>query len=256
MMKRLIILCMFVFFLCGCTAEVNVKVDKYSIDETISITDYASETQSKEMIFSSYRKYMPVDNSVIIVDTEPDEKKSRVDYYDRTHTDLGNGYNFRYNYNYDFDDYSKARSLNTAFKSSFVSYNSKDKIITISTDSTGTRIFDQYKQLDYLTVNLSSDYEVINSNADVKNGKVHTWNLSRSNNKAIYIEYKVPSLVNTPVQDPTNEEGNTTENGDGEELEEEKDYSLGFAFLVVVGGIVGFIIIVMIISKFDRRNYR
>lgn len=254
-MKRIIILCMFVFFLCGCTAEVNVKVDKYSIDETISITDYANETQSKEMVFSSYRKYMPVDNNVIIVDTEPDEKKSRVHYYDRTHTDLGNGYNFRYNYNYDFDEYSSSRSLNTAFKSSFVSYNKKDKIITISTDSSGTTLFDQYKQLDSLKVNLTSDYEVINSNADVKNGKVHTWNLSRTNNKAIYIEYKVPSNISTGNNESTETESEE-EIEQEEEEENESEISTGMAFLIVIAGILGFILIVMVISKFDRRNYR
>ena len=159
MMKRLIILCMFVFFLCGCTAEVNVKVDKYSIDETISITDYANETQSKEMIFSSYRKYMPVDNSVIIVDTEPDEKKSRIDYYERTHIDLGNGYNILYNYNFDYEEYFKARSLNTAFKSAFINYNKEENTITISTDNEGTRLFEQYKELDKIKIELGERFE-------------------------------------------------------------------------------------------------
>lgn len=255
MMKRIVILCMFVFFLCGCTAEVDIKVDKYSIDETISITEYATATQTKDMVFSNYRKYMPVDNSVIIVDTEPDEKKSRIHYYDRTHTDLGNGYNFRYNYNYDFDEYSNSKSLNTAFKSSFVSYNKKDKIITISTDSSGTTLFEQYKQLDSLKVNLTSDYEVINSNADVKNGKVHTWNLSRTNNKAIYIEYRIPSNTTTGSNNSVDTE--IEEDVDPEEEEEnESDISTGMAFLIVIAGIVGFILIVLVISKFDRRNYR
>jgi hypothetical protein len=110
-------------------------------------------------------------------------------------------------------------------------------------------------QNNYLKVNLTSDYEVINSNADVKNGKVHTWNLSRTNNKAIYIEYRIPSNTTTGSNNPVDTE--IEEDVDPEEEEEnESDISTGMAFLIVIAGIVGFILIVLVISKFDRRNYR
>ena len=142
MTKKIIVLLMFVFILCGCTAKVDIKIDKRSIDETITVTDFVTAEVDKDMLLVKYRKWMPTNKNVIMVDTEPDERKSRIKYYKREVTDLGNGYNFIYNYNYDFEEYSNAKSLNSAFKSSYLSYNKDDDTITVSTDSAGSVLFD------------------------------------------------------------------------------------------------------------------
>lgn len=253
MVKKIIALLMFVFLLCGCTAKVDINIDKRNIDETITITDFANESFTKEQVLAKYRKYMPVDKSTVIVDTEPDERKSRVDYYKRSVTDLGNGYNILYNYNYDYEEYFNARSLNTAFKSSFINYNKEENVITISTDNEGTRLFDQHKELDKLQINISSSYPIIESNADSVDGMVSTWNLSRDNNKKIYIKY------NTKVKQEQKEEKEEEEvNPPSGSKEEEKKESIpfGIAILYVLLGVLGLIIIVIIVSKIDSRKYR
>lgn len=254
MVKKIITLLMFVFLLCGCTAKVDISVDRRNIDETITITDYANEMFSKEQVLAKYRKYMPVDKSTVIVDTEPDERKSRVDYYKRSVTDLGNGYNILYNYNYDYDEYFNARSLNTAFKSSFINYNREENTITISTDNDGTRLFDQYKELDNLQINISSRYEVKESNADSVNGNVSTWNLSRNNNKKIYIQYD--TTVRQEQKEEKEEEEEVVPPSGSKEEEDKETIPLGVALLLVLAGTLGFIVIVVIVSKFDNRKYR
>ena len=254
MMKKIISLLMLVFLLCGCTAKVDINIDRRNIDETITITDFANETYTKEQVLAKYRKYMPVDKSTVIVDTEPDERKSRVDYYKRSVTDLGNGYNILYNYNYDYDEYFNAKSLNTAFKSSFINYNRDENTITISTDSSGTTLFDQYKDLENLQINISSSYEVKESNADSVNGKVSTWNLSRGSNKKIYIQYNT-ALVQKEETEEKEEEEEVVPPTEKEE-EEKETIPLGVALLLVLAGTLGFIVIVIIVSKFDNRKYR
>lgn len=253
MMKKIIALLMFVFLLCGCTVKVDINIDKRNIDETITITDFANESFTKEQVLAKYRKYMPVDKSTIIVDTEPDERKSRVDYYKRSVTDLGNGYNILYNYNFDYEEYFKARSLNTAFKSSFINYNKEENTITISTDNEGTRLFEQYKELDKLQINISSSYPIIESNADSVDGTISTWNLSRDSNKKIYIQY------NTKIRQEQKEEKEEDEsnNPSGSKEEEDKEsIPLSIAILYVLLGIVGLILIVIIVGRIDRRKYR
>lgn len=254
MKRKIITLFALVFLLCGCNAEVDLIIDKNTIDETIKINDFVSEQNTKEMIFSSYREFIPVDSSIMIVDTEPDEKKYNVDYYKRSFTDLGNGYNFIYKYNHNFEEYHKARSINTAFKSSFVSYDKKEKTITISTDKAGTMIFNQYKNLDSLKVNLTSTYEVLENNADSFDGNVYTWDLSRSNNKNIFIKYKIPQVVK-PKPDKEEDVQNISTKREEEEKKEYK-FSLGTGILLVIGGTFGFIVLVVIISSVDRRKYR
>ena len=63
MKKRIIILVMLAFMLCGCNAQVDIKVDKYTIDETITINDYANVDTTKDMILAKYRKSRPTGSS-------------------------------------------------------------------------------------------------------------------------------------------------------------------------------------------------
>ena len=111
-------------------------------------------------------------------------------------------------------------------------------------------LFDQYKDLNSVKVNLSSDYDVIESNADYHKGNVYTWNLSRTNNKGIYIEYRV-SNSNTVTNDNDEDEEIVIEDNEDDENTED-EMSLVVAFGVVLLAILGFIVIVMIINKFDR----
>lgn len=254
MKRKIITLLALIFLLCGCNAEVDLIIDKNTIDETIKINDFVSEQNTKEMIFSSYREFIPVDSSIMIVDTEPDEKKYNVDYYKRSFTDLGNGYNFIYKYNHNFDEYQNARSVNSAFKSSFISYDKKERTVTISTDKTGILVFNQYKNLDSLKINLTSTYEVLESNADSHDGNVYTWNLNRSNTKNIFIKYSIPKVVIPKPEEKEENEAVITE--DKDEPEKEYKFSLGTGILLVIGGTFGFIVLVVIISSIDRRKYR
>ena len=132
MKKKILMLIMLVFLLCGCNAKVDIKIDKYTVDETITINDYANVDTTKDMILAKYRKYIPVDSSVIVPDTEPDERISGVKYYTRTYNDVGNGYSFVYKYNHNFDEYYTSTGIKSAYKSSYLNYDRVDnKIIVI-----------------------------------------------------------------------------------------------------------------------------
>ena len=252
MKKKILMLIMLVFLLCGCNAKVDIKIDKYTIDETITINDYANVDTTKDMVLAKYRKYIPVDGSIIIPDTQPDERMSGIKYYTRTYNDIGNGYSFVYKYNHNFKDYYKASSVKNGFKSSYINYDRVDNKIIVSTDNSGLTLFDQYKDLSSVKVNLSSDYEVITSNADYHNGDVYTWNLSRTNNKGIYIEYKTKDPV--LVEEPEEEEEPIVEEEEEEE-ENEDDIPLGLALIIVLLAMFGFILIVLVVNKIDKRKY-
>lgn len=251
MKKKILILVVFVFLLCGCNANVDIKIDKYTIDETITINDYVDSNNTKDMVFAKYRKYIPVDGSVMVPDTEPDERMSGVKYYTRTHSDIGNGYSFVYKYNHNFKDYYNSSFVKNSFKSSYLNYDRVDNKIIVSTDNSGLTLFDQYKDLNSVKVNLSSDYEVIESNADSHKGNVYTWNLTRSNNKGIYIEYKTKDAV---VVDPEDED-DEDETTDSDENVEDEEPSIGLALIVVILAIFGFILIVVFVNKIDKRKY-
>lgn len=253
MKKKILMLIMLVFLLCGCNAKVDIKIDKYTVDETITINDYANVDTTKDMILAKYRKYIPVDSSVIVPDTEPDERISGVKYYTRTYNDVGNGYSFVYKYNHNFDEYYTSTGIKSAYKSSYLNYDRVDNKIIVSTDNSGMILFDQYKDLSSVKVNISSDYEVIDSNADYHNGDVYTWNLSRTNNKGIYIEYN--TKTSTPVEDPEEEEEEPVIEDEEEEEEIEDEIPIELALIVVLLALFGFILIVLVVNKIDKRKY-
>lgn len=253
MKRKIIVLVGLVLVLCGCDAEVNLKVTKNDIEETINITDYVGNYASETMLVNNYRDYIPAFFSEIIVDTEPDERKPKVDYYTKSKISFNNGYNFTYKYKFEFDEYSKAMSVKNAYRSVFVQHDRKEKNIVLSTDSSGCLLFQQYKTLNSLKVNITSIYKVLESNADSVNGNVYSWNLTRNNNKNIYIKYD--TTVSGGVVKDENTDNDTEE--DEEIVEEEKsDTKVSFyAILVIILAILVFIIFVIVISKLDKRKY-
>lgn len=265
MKKKILILIMLLFIICGCNAEVDIKIDKYSINEEITINDYVNENISKDDILLKYRKYIPVDGNIILSDTDPDERYSGIKYYTRTSNDIGNGYSLIYKYNHNFENYYNSSFVKNAFKSTYINYDKVDDKIIVSSDSNGIVLFEQYKDLNTIKVNLISDYEVITSNADSYDGKVYTWNFSRYNNKGIYIEYNVNKYIK---DDSTGNNGNNSNNQDDnennddenaeviEELDSDSEFSVGFAFVMVLFALLGFVVIVIFIGKIDRLKYK
>ncbi len=69
--------------------------------------------------------------------------------------------------------------------------------------------FNTYSNLDEININLnfSNNYEVINSNADLKNNNSLTWNINKNNynNKFIQVEYKKKEEEKEPIKEPTND---------------------------------------------------
>lgn len=254
MKRKILILIGLVLVLCGCDAEVNLKVSKNDIEEIINITDYTGNYSSETMLVNSYRDYIPVFSTEVIVDTEPDTKKSNVEYYTKSKISFNNGYNFTYKYKYNFEDYYMATSVKSSYRSTFIQHDKKENNIIISTDSAGCLLFKQYKTLNSLKVNISSGYKVLESNADSINGDIHTWNLSRNNDKNIYIKYDT-----TMAYSSNNNDNNTNEDETNDEVivEGEKDDAISpfYAILIIILSLIVFIIFVCFVIKIDKRKY-
>ena len=220
MKKRIILLLTLVILLCGCDAEVNLKVSNGRIIEDISVNYYKDGVLSDDQIKSMYRDHMPSYAKDIIVDTEPDVAKGNVKYYQKKVKDITNGFNFNYIYSWSYNDYRNSRSLASGFKSYTVTRDTHEGTMMISTDSSGVIYFNDYPALNNLTVNIKSDYEVIQSNADSVENNVYTWKFTKNNNqKGIYmlINYK------HEAQTPTDKDGNPVKDSDDKDKKDKDD---------------------------------
>ena len=185
MKVKYLLLVVLIFMMCGCTAEVNLDISPDKINESVDITFYQNVLYPKDIIKTSFRNYIPIYASDVIVDTEPDQPHSDIKYYGKTETDLGNGYLFNYKYNFDIGKYKEARTVKDGFRSYNISYNNTSNTITLSTDSDGILYFDDYPMLEEVTVNIKTDYLVEDNNADKVDGNTYTWVFDRDSKKSI-----------------------------------------------------------------------
>lgn len=251
MNKKIIFLSLIIFLLCGCSAQVNITVDNDTVNEEISINYLSDGTIDKETIKYSFREFIPVYNDVIVADTEPDVKVDGVKYYTRTLTDIGSGYNFKYKYTYNINNYNKARSVKKSFKSSYIEQDKKDNVVTISTDSSGLMLLEQYPNLSSVTVNITTDNEVIETNG-IKNGNKYTWVFDRNDyKKNIYLKYKIKDESNIIDEDDNVIIGNNEE--------EEENAFISFVnehpILVAIFSLLLFLLVVLIITKITKLKY-
>lgn len=260
-MKKIIVLLALVLLLTGCSANVNIEITSSGIEEEIIINAYSDSSTTKEQIYSSFRKYMPVFDSVPLSDTEPDTKKNGIEYYTRTQSDLGSGYQFVYKYDYKFDDYKNSRSIKQSFDSRTIQRNAVDKNIMISTDSGGLNLFDQYSNLESVTINIKTPYKVLENNANYVNGDTYTWVLRKDTKKGIYMLIDDPNAGESSEDKPVEPVGDEKPKPSPviSQKKEEKDAVTKFFndYPIVIGivGILCFFILVFVLSKVSKMKY-
>lgn len=249
MNKKVILLVLLILLLCGCSSEVNINIDGKNITEEVNITYMADDSINKQNVYASFREYIPAFNDVLVVDTQDDVKEENVKYYERKINEYSNGYLFNYKYTFNVNNYKNARSVKNAFKSLNINDNVKDSTLTISSDNGGIILLRQYPKLSSVTVNITTNNEVLETNG-TKNGSKYSWTFTQQdNNKGIYIKMKVKEdnikKDEVLVELPTN-------------TKEENKLSKFFnehKVLVLVFSIIIFVLIALIIGKFSRIKY-
>ena len=185
MRRKILILTFMTLLLSGCSAEVNLEIVDDRINESTVITAYENAIYSKEILRTSFRNYIPAFARDVIVDTMPDEEFPDVSYYEKSETDLGNGYLFNYKYTFNIDEYEEARTVKDGFRSYNISYDRSNNKLTLSTDNEGIIYFNDYPSLDEVIINIKTDYLVEDNNADRKDGNTYTWVFTKDSNKSI-----------------------------------------------------------------------
>lgn len=247
MRKKTILLVIMVLFLCGCDATVNLHIGKNDINEEITVTAFPDNVHytNKDMLLHSFRDYIPAFGSVPFVDTEPDQAVNGVAYYKKTVTEVGSGYNFNYKYTYQLSNYRNATSVKEGFKSVSIDKLKEDNTIRFSTDNSGLIYFKNYPSLNNVTINITTDYEVKENNADSVSGNVYTWKFNKDTKKGIYL-----LLGEKQEEKPTvvNQQNNT------EKKDKEKNIVEKHPVLFAVLGILAIFVLMLFFSKFQIKG--
>ena len=96
-----------------------------------------------------------------------------------------------YSYSFRINKYNESKTMKNFFSSSSLVSSEATGLTELYTSSDGTYAFDMYPKLTRLEINIQTDLEVEESNADSVSGNTYTWVLTPNNkNKNIYIRMR------------------------------------------------------------------
>lgn len=179
MKKKLICLCLSIFFLTGCTAVDTITYDGEKITETLvfdnfDLEKYGSSTASIDDILK--REYYA---------TITKDKKAETNY-----TLRNNGmYTFSLKADYTLDQFKNANNLNNCFETPLYVNNENFFVVKLS-DGLICKSFDSLKLI------LETKYEVIKHNADEQDDDKYIWNVTDESikEKGIYFQVSKKNL--------------------------------------------------------------
>lgn len=186
MKKKLIILCFSVFLLSGCTATYDLEINNNTFKEKLTLNEMNVDKEQLEVLTTNA---LPVDYNKVCYwdfDTEvgPNEVKEEkgINYYKISPLDDG----LTAESTMSLSEYPNSRILNTPFVSNHV--NNYDDYVSIY-GFDGVEIFNIYPELEEFTVNITTDKQVNEHDADEVKGNTYTWKFTpKDTKKTLYIE--------------------------------------------------------------------
>ena len=175
-MKRIIILLTICLLLVGCKAEYKIEIKDDTIYDTIKIYEESDRVNNASK-----------DNAEEVEQELIDWERGYEDYSKELYTeDIYTGY--KYKNTYTFDEYSILSQLSKCYNSLRVD---NSNIIRIKS-SKEFLCADYYDNVDELNIIIKTEYQIISSNADIKEEGKHIWHIRKNNyqNKPINIEIK------------------------------------------------------------------
>lgn len=178
-MKKILMLIVISFFLTGCKVTYSIDIDD-NFNENIIISP-SNDDESKEMSEYDYNEtsyYDPDDFD------EEGNKIPGIEYYNQGFN--GNTLNFDYKFG---DNYHRSAAINACYPSIIYDENKYSVVIESGNDSA---CFDNYDNLEEITINIKTSKKVIETNAHTNNGNTYTWIINKkTKDKSIYFEYEI-----------------------------------------------------------------
>lgn len=189
-MKKIILLVLCLFLFTGCEVTYNLDIDD-KINEDVTV--FGDNDDSEYNMYEVY-SVRPVPLSRFSpIQSESDERLDDVDYYDVKDISNDDGFGLRFTGEFNKNDYTQSNLVSYGL-GDFKFKENESIILDVSNE---VKIFNQFKDLDKITVNIKSKYKVEENNADSVTKNVYTWVITRDNymDKKIKISFVKDSSI-------------------------------------------------------------
>ena len=187
MYKRIICCIVLIIFCSGCTANYNLKIDNDSIIEELEIIGIDNSNFNANNIPINYE----YDDSSVF-----ETKQKDIEYYSIKKKDNNE---VEYTYKYDYDNFAYSTFLHRCY-SDVDAYTEGDRFIISTTGD--FNCFKSYEDLSNIKINIYSQYKLVDTNANQKDGFNYIWNINENNiSDGIYLELDLTKRNNTLQED-------------------------------------------------------
>lgn len=210
MKKKLILLCLLMIFMTGCTVNYTIEVKKNDITETLDISEKEVENATKTVegdisfqdIVISYNEGKELLTSYDMYMSE--SKCTRCKTYTKEAIISNEEIALVFTTNHTFEEYSDSTIPNEYAPGFSISYD--DNKLTIYGGS-NWNIINDYKYLDEIVIKIKTNFRVLQSNAEVEGNGVYYWTIEKNKeNEEIYMiidlsneEAKTESKIDSKV---------------------------------------------------------
>ncbi len=218
---KILILIFLIISLSGCTANYKLEINNKTIKERLTINNIDINEIKKVNI--------PIDYEIDDVSIY-DKKSNDIDYYNIELTDNS----AKISYNFNTEEFDSSMLFKNCYENA--TFTKDDYELLIST-SNKFLCYDEYDELEEITINVYSKYKLINTNADKIDNNNYYWYINKSNkdSKKILLRLNTKIIKRTPF-----------------EIISESYYIMP---AILIGIIIMTIIIISLIKKIgERRN--
>ena len=227
--NKLLFALLILLFCSGCSVEYNLEIDKN--DKFQEVVELSAEDGNDIEKIQSYQSYLPIDKDADDAGVFKD-KKEGFSYYDQKKSTSFDKLKFSYLHN--FDTFQQDYITNNSYEYVTITMDKNNLILSTSRIN---KAFERYDNLNSVTVNITSRYKLIDTNADTHSNYKYTWVIDRTNynNKYLYLSLDTSNRKKT-VKEEVNDTGI-------------------FAYLPLILIIVGAIVVGwLVVKKGDKRN--
>lgn len=219
MNKKILVLAIFMLFITGCTVTYDLNIEDSKIYEKVNL-NVDSTFKSRISELSKIKQYNHLSGS-------------NTTYYNFSSTESDSGVKLSYDYQYGFENFEESRALSECFSAFNVLNDYEKETFRITTSNKFNCLNYNDEFVDNVIINIRTNHEVIDHNADKVKDGVYTWEIKSSK-----LDKPIDFTIDRNTKDTTVE-----------------DTIKNFGIILMVIGIVsGIGLIVFIFLKIKSKN--
>lgn len=240
--KKILLIVIASFILSGCSVTYNLTIDENAIKEETLIHQDNSNLEELNNLYLD----KPVNYKVFVEDDDIESIGKENDIYVRKFVARDGGIDVRYFYDkFNKNTIASSFAARKAFENIGYYYDKSSNTIQLSTNN-GSKAFFEYPELDNLTINITTSYNVRSHNATSVKDNTYTWVFKRDDNSK--------NIVLVMEIEKKEEENKPNKDQDKEPKEKEDKESKTSPWQLILIFIGGFIVVLFILFKINNRK--